>query len=299
MVPAPAPPAPKSLGLIGAGRVAQALGRRLVEGGMELFGVWARRPEAARAAAEFCQGGLVLGSPTELAGADCVLLALSDGILEDRVREAAELGAVRDGSLWIHTSGRHDLEPLAPVVEAGGRIASLHPVCPIPDREEGYRQLGGSHAVLQGGPEVREDLEALVARAGMIAHWAESGDRVLYHAACAMAANGLTALFDVVLGVMSSSGMPKDACRELPMVLMRAALDAIQREGVTKALSGPVVRGDTGTVADHLQHLSDRRPEALPTYRALLGRAALMALRRGDLNAQQYTALAAELQFAP
>jgi len=279
--------------------VAQALGRRLRLGGVSVLGVWGRRPEAAQGAVDYIGEGEVLSSVTQLRGADRVILAVGDGALEETVRHAAEMGGVREGSLWLHTSGRHDLEPLDPAREAGARIGSLHPVCPIPDRDEGFRQLDGSHAVLQGGDDAREDLEDLSIRAGMISHWMEGGDRVLYHAACAMAANGLTALFDLVSGVMAAAGVPKAAAAQLPDVLMRAALDAIAHEGPMRALSGPAVRGDTGTVADHLQHLSDRRPEALAVYRALLGRAALMALRRGDLDAQQYTSLAAELQFGP
>jgi len=287
-----------SFAVVGTGRVAAALARRLVEAGRDFVGVVGRRPAAVVSCLEFVGAGRRLGLGA-LTNADLVVLAVDDCAVGSVQRDSARGGGVRRGSIWLHTSGRHDLGILDGVAGSDGALrGSLHPVCPIPDRDQGYRRMAGAPAVLQGDDGTREALVGLARDAGMAPVWMEHGDRVLYHAACALAANGLTALHDLVASMMTTAGVPGAAAADLPRTLMASALDAVAEQGSLAALSGPAVRGDVGTIADHLQRLAQRRPEALTAYRALMGRAAQMAMRRGDLDAHRYSTLAAELQFA-
>jgi predicted short-subunit dehydrogenase-like oxidoreductase (DUF2520 family) len=62
--------------------------------------------------------------------------------------------------------------------------------------------------------------------------------------------------------------------------LMRGALDNVAATGAPAALTGPVRRGDAGTVALHLEALAFA-PLADAAYRAL-ARAALDLARRAD-----------------
>ena len=65
--------------------------------------------------------------------------------------------------------------------------------------------------------------------------------------------------------------------------LMRAALDNALRMG-DAALTGPVARGDVGTVEDHLRELGRLSPEIRRTYVALARATALRALDSGRLR---------------
>ena len=82
--------------------------------------------------------------------AACVLLAVPDNELGSVVARAVSADAVQPGSLWLHASGLHDLEVLAPLKSLGARLGSLHPACPIPDAPAGIRDLPGKPAVLHG-----------------------------------------------------------------------------------------------------------------------------------------------------
>ena len=64
---------------------------------------------------------------------------------------------------------------------------------------------------------------------------------------------------------------------------MRAALDNALRLG-DAALTGPVARGDVGTVEDHLRELDRLSPEIRRTYVALARATALRALDSGRLR---------------
>lgn len=277
--------------VVGPGRVGTALARRWRERGYTLLGFVGRRAETVARAVAFCGGGrpLALG---ELRAARFVLLSVGDGELEAVARAAAAAAVPARGSLWLHASGRHDLASLAPLRGAGARIGSLHPLVPFPDAAAGYRALAGQPAVLQGERRVLRLLAALARGAGLRPVAMQGGNRVLYHAACALAANGLTALFDTA-GQMFRTSCSIDTAQAdaLVLALMRSALGACAELGPAAALSGPAQRGDGATLRAHLQAIASATPAAEPVYRALLAAAVDLAHRQGALNAAQRAAL--------
>jgi predicted short-subunit dehydrogenase-like oxidoreductase (DUF2520 family) len=168
-------------------------------------------------------------------------------------------------------------------------------VLPFSSADAGYQALAGAPAVLQGEPRSRRLLAALAARLGMVPLWAEAGDRTLYHAACVLAASGVTALRALVDQLLQqSSGLPAGGAAVVADSLMRAALAGIAAHGPAAALSGPLARGDAATVAAHLAALASRAPAAVPAYRAVLQAALPLAAQRG-VSREQLAALATVL----
>src|SRR5699024_7404081 len=110
------------------------------------------------------------------------------------------------------------------------------------------------------------------------------GDRPLYHAGLAHAANHLVVLVDQAREALSRLGIDEPGAYLRP--LLDAALDESLRRGA-KALTGPVVRGDAGTVAAHLDALADLDAAGAPGERGDVGDAyralALAALARARL----------------
>ena len=66
--------------------------------------------------------------------------------------------------------------------------------------------------------------------------------------------------------------------------LLSAALDNALRFG-DDGLTGPVARGDDGTVTAHITAIEEHEPAALPAYRALARLTADRALAAGLLSA--------------
>jgi hypothetical protein len=185
--------------------------------------------------------------------------------------------------LWIHTSARFDLAVFEPLATKGVRIGALHPIAPFPDAESGASSLLGKPALLIADPRARRLLATLVDRLGMRAMWCQpGGDPLLYHAACALAANGLTALRAAVDAAFAHSnrfsaedaGVAADA-------LMRAALDACLALGPQNALSGPVLRGDAETLRLHRKALRLEDPAIDAVYAAVMTAAIPLARARG------------------
>jgi predicted short-subunit dehydrogenase-like oxidoreductase (DUF2520 family) len=111
--------------------------------------------------------------------------------------------------------------------------------------------------------------------------WVAEADRTTYHLALAHGANHLVTLTSEALELLTRAGVPEP--RRVLGPLMRAALDNALRLG-DAALTGPVARGDVGTVEDHLRELDRLSPEIRRTYVAMARATALRALDSGRLR---------------
>jgi len=281
-----------ALAVVGPGRVGQALGRRLHESGVELLGFLGRDPKQAEAAVEFAGGGRVFATATDLAtdlaAADMVMIAVQDDVLAETAASLAPpLAAAGFRGLCFHVSGAHDLSPLDPLAGAGAVVGSLHPLCPVPDAATGYAALPGQPAVVEasGGGEALRRLQDLAKRAGLVPVAVAAADRLLYHTACVLAANGLTAfcglLEDLFATALDSDqdqdpGRAKEIAR-LPAALMAKALETCRDHGATAALSGPVPRGDEVLIGRQLRRLKESDHELAELYRLLISKAVTMA----------------------
>lgn len=279
--------------IVGPGRLGSALGRRWREAGVSLLGYLGRSPASATAACEFAGGGEVLDT-ADLAAADAVLLAVQDDRLEAVVREFADaLPKLPQTAVWLHASGSHGLEVLQPLAQAGVGVGAMHPICPLPDPEIGYQNLAGQPAVVlvsdADGPAA-VTLCALSEAAGLHPVVTRGGDRLVYHAACVLAANGLTALYSVVDELLARA-LPDVEAQQIAPALMQAALDSCGRSGPTAALSGPVLRGDADLLDRQVSSLTSVDPQVAEIYRGLMRRAAEMAEDRGALSGEALQAV--------
>ncbi|MCW2545229.1 MAG: hypothetical protein JWM40_2781 [Frankiales bacterium] len=276
------------VGVVGAGRVGAVLGAALRRAGHEVVATSAVS-EASRARAAALLPGVPVLAPDEVvAAADLVLLSVPDDALPALVQGLVDVGAFRPGQLVAHTSGRHGLAVLAPA--AGTLPLALHPVLPFTGTDVDLERLSGVSFGVTSPDVLRPIAEALVIEMGAEPVWVLDELRPLWHAALAHGANHLVTL------VTSAADLLRDAGAENPAAvlgpLLSAALDGALRSG-DAALTGPVSRGDAGTVAAHLAALPD---ELRPSYLALARLTADRALASGRLKAQQAEPLLGVLQ---
>lgn len=288
----------RSLACLGPGRLGPALARRWQESGIELLGLLGRDAQRSAEAIEFCGAGRVLSSYRDLCSVDAVMLSVSDASLPEVVAAVIANCVPRAGSTWFHCSGYVGLDVLQPLAELGAGIGSLHPLCPVADRLAGYEALAGKPALIEAGPNSMKALEDLASRAGLEPIPVAPGvTRPLYHAACSMAANGLTALHDLCAELLEQAlGLPRERVEPLLTSLMSGALQACGEVGATAALSGPIVRGDRAIVAGHLAALGSH--PAGDSYRVLMRRAVDLARRQGGIDqsgADELLALLADM----
>ena len=261
-----------SLSIIGAGRLGRTLGRLAHDAGYAVVDVLCRDAAHARDAAGFIGGGRAVTDLAQLAPAECCLLAVPDAAIADTAHELAEAGVVPAGALVFHASGAGETSLLAPLARCGARIGSLHPAFSFADPARAVTGFGGTLCALEGEESVCVELERLAEALGGRPFRLAPGGKAAYHAALSMASNYLVTLNDLALNVAAQAGIEPVVASQLVGGLMRQTLENVLALGPAAALTGPIVRGDTGTVARHLAVIDDAL--CADAYRAM-GRATL------------------------
>lgn len=286
-MPAPARPhaARLQVGVLGTGRAGSVLGAALRRAGHEVVAASAvSAASRARAAALLPEVPLV--EPREvLRRASLVLLAVPDDVLPALVEGLAATGAVRRGQLLAHLSGRHGLAVLEPATQQGALPLALHPVLPLTGTDVDLTRLVGASFGVTSPEVLRPVAETLVLEMGAEPVWVQDALRPLWHAALAHGANHLVTLVASAADLLRAAGADDPAAVLGP--LLGAALDGALRSG-DGALTGPVSRGDAGTVAAHLAVLPDG---VRPAYLALARLTADRALADGRLRVEDAAGL--------
>jgi predicted short-subunit dehydrogenase-like oxidoreductase (DUF2520 family) len=276
-------PARLAVGVVSAGRVGAVLGAALAAAGHHVVATAGVSRESVRRAAALLPD-VPLKSPDDVvAGADLALLAVPDDVLPGLVRGFAAAGCFRPGQIVVHTSGAHGVGVLAPALEHGVLPLALHPVLTFTGRSEDVARLAGACVGVTAteGDEVGWSVgEALVVEMGSEPVRVPEAVRPLYHAALAHGANHLVTLVRDCAELLDRAGIRP--AERLIAPLLSAALDNALRHG-DRALTGPVARGDAGTVAVHLRELDAVDPDLARTYRAMAARTAHRAQAAGML----------------
>ncbi len=286
-------PARLAVGVVGVGRVGSALAVALARAGHRIVAVSGVSDASRRRAADRLPRAEVLPADDVVRRAELVLLTVPDDALAEVVNGLAAVGAFKAGQLVAHTSGRHGLDVLAPATDAGALPLALHPAMTFAGGAEDVERLVGTSFGVTAPEPLRPVGEALVIEMGGEPVWLPDEARALYHAALAWGANYLVTLVTTAADLLRATGAERPDLLLAP--LLGAALDNALRRG-DAALTGPVARGDAGTVAAHLTALRDAAPEVVPAYVALARLTADRALRDGRLDPRAAEALLDTLQ---
>src|SRR5699024_1628081 len=216
--------------------------------------------------------------------ADLVLLAVPDDELPGVVNGLVDTGKLRAGQILVHTSGSHGVDVLGPAAACGVLPVALHPVMTFSGRSEDLDRLSTSCFGVTSRPS--DEAAAHVGAALTVEMGAEpvhvpEQARSLYHTALAHGANHLITLVADCAQLLRTGGV--DDPERLLGPLLSAALDNVLRHG-DRAVTGPVARGDTGTVGQHLDVLAEQGPELADSYRELARRTVTRAGSNGMLN---------------
>jgi len=281
-------PARLAVGVVGAGRVGSVLGAALQQAGHRVVAVSAVSDASLRRAGDLLPGVPVVAPPDVLAAAELVLLTVPDDALPALADGLVRADAVRAGQLVVHTSGRYGVTVLEPATAAGALPLALHPAMTFTGRPDDLARLPGACFGVTAPDALRPIAEALVLEMGGDPQWVDEDQRVLYHAALAGGANHLMTLVNESVDLLRRSGVG-DPERMLG-ALLGAAMDNALRAG-DAALTGPVARGDAGTVAAHLAALREVSPHTAAAYLAMARLTADRALAAGVLRTDAAGAL--------
>ncbi len=271
-----------TIGIVGAGRVGTALGAAFAAAGHRITGASGRSETAADRIAGFLPGVAHRRAEDVVRHADLVIFAVPDDALAPLVAHLGESGAFRPGVIVAHTSGSHGIGILHPATARGALPLALHPAMTFTGQADDIERLAAGISFGVTAPDELKPLAtALVAELGGSPEWIPDDRRALYHTALAHGANHLVTLVNEAMDRLRDAGVTHPELMLSP--LLHAALDNTLAMG-DAALTGPVSRGDAGTVAKHLDTLAAVAPNSVPSYLALARRTADRAIAAGRLT---------------
>lgn len=249
------------VGVVGAGRVGAVLGSALRSAGHPVVAVSAVSEDSRERAELLLPGVPVLDVPEVVRRAELVLLAVPDDALAPLVAGLATTGAWQAGQIVVHTAGRYGTGVLVPAREAGAIPLAIHPAMTFTGTSLDLHRLEGCPFAVTAPAAVLPIAQALVVEIGGEPVVVAEEARGLYHAGLAHGANHLTVLVAQAAAALAAAGIddPGRTLRPLLEAALDGALRAASREGgpgAIGALTGPVRRGDAGTVAEHLDVLT-------------------------------------------
>ena len=267
-------------GIVGGGAVGSALALALTRAGWPIQAVASRDATRRERLAGLADGARAFVEPQALVEeVELIVVAIPD----DALAPFARATRMYSGQAMVHTSGALGAEVLEPAMAAGTQIGSFHPLVAFAETERAVAALHGATVAVEGDEQLAallgEMAEAVGARPVQLA----PGSKAAYHAAAVLAAGGFVALLDAIAELGRVAGLDEAGALAIYGPLVEGTLDNARALGIRAALTGPMTRGDTGTLAAHLATLRREAPAVLPLYAAAAAREIDLARARGAL----------------
>jgi predicted short-subunit dehydrogenase-like oxidoreductase (DUF2520 family) len=274
------PGQPPVIGIVGAGAVGTALGVALARGGWPVHAVASRDAGRRERFHALVDGSRAFAEAQALVEeVELIIIAVPD----DAVASVAAGLRMYSGQAMVHTSGALDADVLAPAQAAGTQIGAFHPLVAFADTERAVAALHGATVAIEADDQLAALLAEMADVIGAHPVRLAAGSKAAYHAAAVLAAGGFVALLDAIAELGRVAGLDEAGALAIYGPLIEGTLGNARALGVRAALTGPIARGDVGTLDAHLAALETHAPDVLALYRAVADREVDLAVARGTL----------------
>jgi predicted short-subunit dehydrogenase-like oxidoreductase (DUF2520 family) len=290
-----APDEPPVIGIVGAGAVGTALGVALSRGGWPVRAVASRDPARRERFRQLVEGARQFAEATALVEeVELIIVAVPD----DAIAGVAAGLRMYSGQAMVHTSGLLEADVLQPAMAAGTQIGSFHPLVAFADTERAVAALHGATIAIEGDDQLAALLGRMAEAVGGLPVRLVPGAKAAYHAAAVLAAGGFVALLDAIAELGAVAGLDEAGALAIYGPLIEQTLGNARALGIRAALTGPMTRGDRGTLEAHLAALRRHAPDVLPLYTAAAEREIALAEARGALTPEASQSLRSLLASA-
>ena len=269
------------VGFIGAGTVGTALASRLSGSGYEVSVAASRTFASAERLAACVPGCRAVPSAQAAAdAADLVFITTPDGA----IGQVASQVQWRSGQCVVHCSGADSTEVLQPARALGAQVGAFHPLQTFAGVKQAIDNLPGSTFAVEAEEPLRSTLKKMAEALQGYSIELKASDKVLYHASAVIACNYFVTLVKLSTDLWQTFGVPRaDAVRAL-MPLLKGTLNNLENVGIPNCLTGPIARGDAGTVRKHLVALDTAAPAVAMIYRQLGLETVPISLDKGKID---------------
>jgi len=273
-----------SIGFIGTGTVATSLACALHGKGYPVVAVASRTYASAQKLAEFipcCQP--YTDKQRVIDASDIIFITTPDDVISQVVGEVRW----QTGKSAVHCSGADTSELLKKAALEGAAVGVFHPLQTLAGAEQARNNLAGITFSIEASERVLTTLKKMATVLGGRCMVLKPEDRVLYHASAVMASNYLVTLVKLTTDLWADFGLSREDAARALLPLIRSTVNNIETIGLPQCLTGPISRGDTGTIKKHLSDLEKNHNDVLGAYRELGLKTIPIALEKGRIDSRK------------
>jgi len=257
------------IGFIGVGVLGKGLALALAAHNYSVVAAYSRSMSSSHWLANRLEGSQAYATAQELAAiSDIVFITTPDSVIGD----IAASVTWREGQGIVHCSGSSSIEILESARVQGAVTGAFHPFqtfAGLGSPEDTRARLDGVTFAVSGEGWLLQFLQELAYDLGGQPVDIPDHLRANYHASAVLCCGYLAALLQLAVDSWRGMGFSDTEALGALLPLATATLENIRSNGIPASVTGPVVRGDAGTVLAHLEALSRTVPDAIPVYSAL------------------------------
>ena len=260
-----------NISIIGGGRLGTNLGFALVKKGFSIKAISCKSLFSAKESVNSVAQGIPLVSNVECASlGNLIFICVPDGEIE-KVSKELSLSELNWGGKYVfHCSGLLTSDTLSSLKEKNAYVASFHPIQSFSQKKPVENKFKGIYFGLEGDKEAlnlaKKIVEKLEAKSLIIS----KENKALYHTACTIASNFFVVLLDIATELLKETDISKELAFNSLLPLVKGTMENIEKYGIKKALTGPLVRGDLETIHAHIKALKEKgKTDLLEIYKHL------------------------------
>ena len=268
----------EKVGIIGAGRLGSSLAASLKKNGVNVVGISCKEETESRAVADKTGIKAFVDNHKLAQKSNVIFLTVPDSLIVKLAEELLEREALA-GKILLHCSGAMSGFSLP----GEGKVyrGSFHPLQSFAGEGATFKDI---FIAMDGDPESLSVIQKLCAILGATPLQVPSEERALYHAAAVFASNYLVTVLATAEQLFTSWTGERQAAREAIMPLVKGSLSNFVGLGGAEALTGPITRGDSNTVEQHLAVLPK---EFVAFYKNMGLQTLILAQEKNNLTPEQ------------
>jgi len=197
---------------------------------------------------------------------DIIFICVSDNAIREVAEQLTNCYELAEKKL-VHCSGNFSSEILRTAGNPELGIASFHPMKSFSGQPE-EKPFDEIYIDIEGRPDAVQLLSDIARQLGAFPFEIRAEAKPFLHAASVIASNYAVTLLDIASKTAQMGGIKRTEVEKALLALLRGTFRNIEQSGVERALTGPVARGDTKTVQQHLKVL-EQNPAIFELYKKL------------------------------
>jgi predicted short-subunit dehydrogenase-like oxidoreductase (DUF2520 family) len=230
--------------------------------------------------------------------ADVIFITTPDDAIERTCSQIINNNGLKMNTIVYHCSGSLPSSILQSAINAGHSVGSFHPLQSFSNKHLSPNPFENIYVSVEGMKAAVE--QGRIFANGLGAHFTEitTDGKTLYHAAAVVASNYLVTLLDMARQLNIVAGVPENIALTILKPLIQGTLNNIENEGISKALTGPISRGDIHTIQNHVKNISRELPHFQNLYKTLGQYTIPIALSQQNISEQTAMTLKDDLMVS-